>query len=431
MISAELATGARERAATGLLTAGRAGDTFAGQMRGSAHAAQQVGFQLNDIGVMLAGGMSPLAIATGQGTQLAQTFQTLGSRAEILSTLKAGFLSMVSPISLVTIGAIALGAGLYYGLSKAIPQAKSLKDALSDLDSALSTAKNSAREASDLSGLAEKYGAATTAVQALVAAKRDLARIDAGDALKEAQDSFQTEFGFSAWFDSLRGYANNQLGQVAKLRDDLDLTSDSATRLNDLLREAQTAPNAQAAADAYAKMRDLLVQSAGGLDKLNSEQGAFVRGLTDMESKAREFVAIDMARTVTAAKTQTDAWITSLSGAAAQAQTIFNTLTALSGLKINISAPTVTTTTTPKTTAVSAPAPAGREADSSLGRITNIQDVSYQVTPTPAASTTSAITTTTTQAIVSATMERTAALQVEGATAESVTVTLQDRLTAL
>ena len=46
--------------------------------------------------------------------------------------------------------------------------------------------------------------------------------------------------------------------------------------MNDLLKQAQTAPNAQAAADAYAKMRDLLVQSAGGLDKLTTEQGAFV-----------------------------------------------------------------------------------------------------------------------------------------------------------
>ena len=424
VINAELATRARERASTGLLTAGRNADTFAGQMRGSAFASQQVGFQLNDIGVMLAGGMSPLAIATGQGTQLAQTFQTLGSRAEILTTLKAGFLSMVSPISLVTIGAIALGAGLYYGLSKAIPQAKSLEDALKDLDSALSTAKNSAREASDLSGLAEKYGFATTAVQALVAAKRDLARLDAGAALKEAQDSFQSEFGFSKWVDTLRGYANNEGGQVRKLRDDLDITSESADRLNELLRQAQTAPNAQVAADAYAKMRDLMVQSAGGLDKLNTAQGAFVRGLADMEGKAREFVAIDMAASVTSAKTQTDAWVTSLSGVAAQAQSVFNTLSALSGLKINISAPVISTPSLPKATTVSAPTAKG-EADSIMGKITNITDVSYQPEKPDAAIAT------TTQAVITATTQRTAAMQIEGTTAKDVTATLQDRLTAL
>ena len=424
VINADLATRARERAATGLLTAGRNADTFAGQMRSSAFASQQVGFQLNDIGVMLAGGMSPLAIATGQGTQLAQTFQTLGSRAEILTTLKAGFLSMVSPISLVTIGAIALGATLYYGISKAIPQTKSLEDALKDLDSALSTAKNSAREASDLSGLAEKYGFATTAVLALVAAKRDLARLDAGAALKEAQDSFQSEFGFSKWLDTLRGYANNEMGQVRKLRDDLDITSESADRLNELLRQAQTAPNAQVAADAYAKMRDLMVQSAGGLEKLNTEQGAFVRGLTDMEGKAREFVAIDLAQTITTAKGQTDSWITSMSGVATQAQTVFNTLQALAGIKINISAPVISTPSLPKATNVSAPTAKG-EADSIMGKITNITDVSYQPDKPDAAIAT------TTQAVVSATVQRTAAMQIEGATAKDVTTTLQERLSSL
>ncbi|MES2666627.1 MAG: phage tail tape measure C-terminal domain-containing protein [Pseudomonadota bacterium] len=436
ILSADQAAAARDRAAQSLLTAGRNADAFAGQMRGGAHAAQQVGFQLNDIGVMLAGGMSPLAIATGQGTQLAQTFQTLGSRAEILSTLKAGFLSMVSPISLVTIGAIALGAALYYGLGKVIPQAKSLEDAIKDLDSALSTAKNTAREASDLSGLAERYGAATTQVQALVAAKRDLARLDAGDALKEAQESFQNDFGFSRWWDTLRGYANNEMGQVRKLRDDLDLTKESATQLNTLLREAMTAPNAQVAADKYAAIRDLIVQSAGGLDKLTDEQGAFVRGLNDMEDKARQFVAIDMARTVTAAKDQTDAWLSSMNGVAAQARNVFNTLQSLSGLKINISAPTITMPKAPTTTLVSAltpKAPTTTSDDDIFAKLTNITDVSYHptVATPPATKPAATMTAGELQAVITASVTRTGALEAEKSAAEQLAETLRDRLTSL
>lgn len=431
ILSADQAAAARDRAGQSLLTAGRNADTFAGQMRGGAHAAQQVGFQLNDIGVMLAGGMSPLAIITGQGTQLAQTFQTLGSRAEILSTLKAGFLSMVSPISLVTMGAIGLGVALYYGLGKVIPQAKSLEDAIKDLDSSLSAAKNTAREASDLSGLAEKYGAATTQVQALVAAKRDLARLDAGDAFKDAKDSFQNDFGFSRWWDTLRGYANNEMGQVRKLRDDLDLTKESATQLNTLLREAMTAPNAQVAADKYAAMRDLIVQSAGGLDKLTDGQAAFVRGLNDMEDKARQFVAIDMARTVTAAKDQTDAWLGSMSGLAAEARNVLNTLQALSGLKINISAPTITTPSLPKVTTVKAATTETKRAPTGnpiFDNLTNIQDVSYQPDVTKPAAT---MTTGQLQAVITASVTRNAALKIEGATAKDLTATMQDRLSAL
>jgi hypothetical protein len=99
MVSEAQAAAMRERAAATYLAMGSAADTFAGQARNGAMAAQQVGFQLNDIGVMLAGGMSPLSIAVTQGTQLAQTFQGLKGSTSILSTLAGGFAAMFSPVS--------------------------------------------------------------------------------------------------------------------------------------------------------------------------------------------------------------------------------------------------------------------------------------------------------------------------------------------
>lgn len=429
ILSADQASAARERAATGLMTAGRGADTFAGQMRGSAHAAQQVGFQLNDIGVMLAGGMSPLAIATGQGTQLAQTFSTLGSRAEILSTLRAGFMQMVSPISLVTIGAIALGGVLYYALSKAIPQAKSLKDALAELDASLNRAKASTDLANDLDAIAAKYGNTAKEVMNLVNARRELDLMDSRRDLNTARDSIYSETANVDAWEALAGYADTAQGRVRAMRDQLDLSADEAARLEGIMQRLRTETDATVLSDLAGQARNLISEAAGGLDKLNAGQETWVRGLTEVEDTARRYIAIDMAAPVAAATGQTQSWLGSMQAVQGAAQNVLNTLQALSGLKINISTPTVTTTTTPKTTAVGAPAP--READSSLGRITNIQDVAYQVTPTPAATTTTSAITTTTQAIVSATMERTAALQVEGSAAESVTVTLQDRLSSL
>lgn len=66
--------------------------------------------QFNDIGVQLAGGQSFLLIALQQGTQLSQVFNQLREGGGgIGSSLKAAFQQALNPISLATIGIIALG----------------------------------------------------------------------------------------------------------------------------------------------------------------------------------------------------------------------------------------------------------------------------------------------------------------------------------
>ncbi|QCL81191.1 hypothetical protein CFBP5877_18795 [Agrobacterium tumefaciens] len=62
--------------------------------------------QLQDIGVTTAMGMSPLQIALQQGTQLSAI---IGGMQNPIRGLAAAFMSVVSPVSLVTIGVIAAG----------------------------------------------------------------------------------------------------------------------------------------------------------------------------------------------------------------------------------------------------------------------------------------------------------------------------------
>jgi len=70
--------------------------------------------QFQDIGVTAAMGMNPLQIALQQGTQLSAVFEQMkASGQSAASGLAAAFTSIISPLSLVTIGAIALvAAGL-------------------------------------------------------------------------------------------------------------------------------------------------------------------------------------------------------------------------------------------------------------------------------------------------------------------------------
>lgn len=66
--------------------------------------------QFQDIAVTSAMGMNPLQIALQQGTQLSSVIQTMGNGRGIITGLAAAFTSLVSPVSLVTIGLVAGGA---------------------------------------------------------------------------------------------------------------------------------------------------------------------------------------------------------------------------------------------------------------------------------------------------------------------------------
>lgn len=100
-------------------SAGRNADAFAVRANNSGRSAARgmqaanssvanLAAQFNDIGVSLAGGQSPFVIALQQGTQISQVLGQ-GGAAGAVSMLGGALASIVSPISLATIGIIALG----------------------------------------------------------------------------------------------------------------------------------------------------------------------------------------------------------------------------------------------------------------------------------------------------------------------------------
>lgn len=75
--------------------------------------------QFQDIGVTAAMGMSPLQIALQQGTQLSAVFNDLKHTGQgVGSALAAAFTSIISPVSLVTIGLVAASAAAIQYFSK-------------------------------------------------------------------------------------------------------------------------------------------------------------------------------------------------------------------------------------------------------------------------------------------------------------------------
>lgn len=91
-----------------------------------AYQTANIAAQFQDIAVTSAMGMNPLQIALQQGAQLSSVFATMGSGKQVIAGLGAAFASLVSPVSLVTIGLIAGGAAaIQYFSSVSMGGAKS------------------------------------------------------------------------------------------------------------------------------------------------------------------------------------------------------------------------------------------------------------------------------------------------------------------
>lgn len=68
--------------------------------------------QFQDIAVTSAMGMSPIQIALQQGTQLSAVFNEMGKGKAVIQGIGEAFTSIISPVSLVTIGVIAAGTAI-------------------------------------------------------------------------------------------------------------------------------------------------------------------------------------------------------------------------------------------------------------------------------------------------------------------------------
>lgn len=100
--------------------------------------------QFQDIAVTSAMGMSPIQIALQQGTQLSAVFNEMGKGKAVIQGIGAAFASIISPVSLVTIGVIAASAALFQYITSG-KKAKDLTDTFQ-------------RHAESLSLVRQRYG---------------------------------------------------------------------------------------------------------------------------------------------------------------------------------------------------------------------------------------------------------------------------------
>lgn len=288
-ISATGAAGARERASQSL-------QPMAGNLRQIGGAAQnagahvtQLGYQANDIFVMMAAGQNPMALAMQQGTQVTQVFQGMKASGLALGpAIKGALLQMVSPMSLVTMGAIALAAYGVQALMSMGEQTKSLKDALGDLTT--ETRAWSDQSKSAVRALEDEFGKITPGIAAMRLQMLQLGEVKALQALHETMKAIKAEAS-GGWFASDVQATADLLGVQAQLGGARTLqNSPVAAKFQAELDALSAAKGPQQQLAILERINAQFIAATGGIGAMDAAQVQFYDGILATELATRRVV---------------------------------------------------------------------------------------------------------------------------------------------
>ncbi|PTV94016.1 tail length tape measure protein [Rhodobacter aestuarii] len=151
----------------------------------SAYAAN-LSFQLNDIAMMTMAGQNPMMLMMQQGTQVTQVFTQMRASGMATGTaLRGAFMGMLNPMSLATMAVIGFGTAAVQWLLDTGEEAKTLDEALGNLESSTSAVKAALKEAKrGTADLAADFGSGARAARELNIALLQLAQMEAAQRVR-------------------------------------------------------------------------------------------------------------------------------------------------------------------------------------------------------------------------------------------------------
>ncbi|MBL0934844.1 MAG: phage tail length tape measure family protein [Rhizobiaceae bacterium] len=207
---------------------------------GNAFQSANIAAQFQDIAVMTQMGIAnPLTIALQQGTQLSAVFNTMGGAKDVIRGIGAAFMSIVNPVSLVTIGTIAAGVAAYNYFSESEEGAEATAEALKE-------------QANLIQSVAQKWGDALPAIRAYAAEQDRLAGRD--DLEQATQQEIARVFG--------------DIGQ------EVVTAGDAITDVMDLLRNTAPPDQLVALQSALAALSDSAADNKTSVEEMEAAQRA-------------------------------------------------------------------------------------------------------------------------------------------------------------
>lgn len=324
VITAQLAEQARTRSAQSLLATSAASDRFTKSSHANGAAIANVSAQFQDVAVMMAAGQNPFQLALQQGTQLSAVLNTMGGRATILRTLASGFMSMINPVSLLTIGVILAGSAIVQWMTSGSEATMSFSDALSQANTAISN-MNSATDTltnARLGSLSESYGLVNEQLRIHLERLAQISQLEAVNANRDMAASVESSM--------TGGWLTTDLDDV---RISLDTTVDSARHFLGLLDQIKQARTFAEQATAISTARKYLESIGITLDNAEGSAQAVLIQLVKSEDAALKLknASEESASAIAGAVGQTGAWASAMAGVRSEINAILSSLSAIGG----------------------------------------------------------------------------------------------------
>jgi len=283
---------ALEQYKTSIASAATAQQKFAKSTDVATHHATNLGYQLNDIGMMMSLGQNPFALMMQQGPQVAQIFSTMTAEGrKIGPTLASAFTSILNPTTLVVFAVIAGTAALVQWGMSALGAEKNTEDfatSLGNLKSAADNVNSATRLLSQegLTDVYEAYGAINERVRQNVQLLTEAAIFNEMERIRTSAAALRDEMT-GGWLTT----------DVDDLRILFDTTNDQARNLLRLFENIKSAKTFEEQAKAAAILRDEILTGGRGIEDFEgSARQAVIKVIEMADAAERLTVQVDRAK---------------------------------------------------------------------------------------------------------------------------------------
>lgn len=245
--------------------------------------------QFNDVTVMMAAGQNPMQLAIQQGTQITQVFGNRGAAAALAATRQAA-MNMISPLNLITIGSIAASAAAVQWLTSASKEAETFEDRLQAMSDAVEVFGKRQEEAfQSTADMIKGFGSASPELRGVLQDLAAMARLDAQEEIDGISESIRglVIAGNSATEMSRMFDAGDFLGFGSANRAGRAVSAQFASSLDAMRDAIEPAERLRAALD----IRDVLLETSGGIENLSARQEEFYNGLAQLIQELEAFGA--------------------------------------------------------------------------------------------------------------------------------------------
>lgn len=230
------------------------------------HHATNLGYQLNDIGMMMSLGQNPFALMMQQGPQVAQIFSTMNTEGKKIGpTLISAFTGMLNPTTLVTLALIGGSAALVqWGMSAfgASDSTNAFSEKIDELGASVARVNEISKtySADGLVQIRDKYGEINAELLLMLQRQNEFAVNDSMANAVAAVTAIGDEYkGLNGQLDL---YIKTGRGDMASITAQLGLNKNQVIALGQAYRDALNAKSPKQMADAMVTVNAIIGKSS-------------------------------------------------------------------------------------------------------------------------------------------------------------------------